>query len=143
MAYEKHTWECGETITDAKMNNIENGIEEAMSSGGGGEPLIVSSVEMTAEEIAEAGITGTTNPLYRLDTPTADIETALRSGRMVLYVNGADGFRGTTMLVSIGISPDNSELNQGRIEAVYGTITLSSPYNYPYLIFNYSSGNIT
>lgn len=36
MAYEKHTWECGEKITADKMNNLENGIEEALAGGGGG-----------------------------------------------------------------------------------------------------------
>lgn len=38
MSYTKHTWECGETITADKMNNLENGIDEALdccgSSGG-------------------------------------------------------------------------------------------------------------
>lgn len=33
MAYEKQTWECGETITADKLNHMEDGIEEA--SGGG------------------------------------------------------------------------------------------------------------
>lgn len=36
MSYEKHTWVNNETITAAKMNNIEDGIEEAAQSGGGG-----------------------------------------------------------------------------------------------------------
>ena len=31
MAYEKHTWVCGEQITDTLMNNMEDGIEEANS----------------------------------------------------------------------------------------------------------------
>lgn len=30
MAYTRHTWDCGEVITDSKMNNIEDGIEEAL-----------------------------------------------------------------------------------------------------------------
>ena len=34
MSYEKHTWVNNETITAAKMNNIEDGIEEAAQSGG-------------------------------------------------------------------------------------------------------------
>lgn len=32
MAYERHTWVDGETITDTKLNNIEDGIEEAMGN---------------------------------------------------------------------------------------------------------------
>ena len=34
MSYTKHTWTDGELVTAAKMNNIENGIEEASSGGG-------------------------------------------------------------------------------------------------------------
>ena len=36
MSYEQHEWTNGETITAAKMNNIEEGIVEAAQSGGGG-----------------------------------------------------------------------------------------------------------
>lgn len=31
MAYEKHNWETGETITAALLNNIEEGVEKASS----------------------------------------------------------------------------------------------------------------
>lgn len=42
MAYEKQTWECGETITAEKLNHIEDGIADASNGGGGGTaPLIV------------------------------------------------------------------------------------------------------
>lgn len=42
MAYEKHIWDCGETITEVKMNNIENGIEEALECcNSGGKDLVV------------------------------------------------------------------------------------------------------
>lgn len=40
MAYEKHEWVNNETITASKLNNIEDGIEEAAQSGGGGNPII-------------------------------------------------------------------------------------------------------
>lgn len=36
MAYVEHEWVNGETITAAKLNNIEEGITEAAQSGGGG-----------------------------------------------------------------------------------------------------------
>lgn len=35
MSYTAHTWTNGETITAAKMNNLEEGIAEAAQSGGG------------------------------------------------------------------------------------------------------------
>ena len=41
MSYTEHTWQTGETITAAKMNNIEEGIQEAAQSGGGGWDLVV------------------------------------------------------------------------------------------------------
>lgn len=40
MAYDKHTWECGEKLTPAKLNHIEEGIEN--SSGGSDEPFIIN-----------------------------------------------------------------------------------------------------
>lgn len=40
MAYEKHEWVNNETITASKLNNIEDGIEEAAQSGGGGALIV-------------------------------------------------------------------------------------------------------
>lgn len=50
MAYEKHLWECGEVVTDAKMNNIENGIEEALTSGGGAVIIKAASIVSDGDE---------------------------------------------------------------------------------------------
>lgn len=63
MAYEKHTWECGETITEAKLNNIEDGIEEALECCEGGESsggaLLLESYtrEATSDECEAGGTT--------------------------------------------------------------------------------------
>lgn len=37
MAYERTTWECGDIVTAEKLNNLEDGVEEALEccSGGG------------------------------------------------------------------------------------------------------------
>ena len=43
MSYTRHTWVDNETITAAKLNNIEDGIEEAAWSGGGGYDIIIES----------------------------------------------------------------------------------------------------
>lgn len=41
MSYTPHTWVDNETITAAKLNNIEDGVQEAaQSGGGGGNPII-------------------------------------------------------------------------------------------------------
>lgn len=62
MAYEKQTWECGESITAEKLNHMEQGIEDASNSGGGTDDLFLIrftdisalTVDKTAEEILEA-----------------------------------------------------------------------------------------
>ena len=36
MSYTPHTWVNNETITASKLNNIEDGVQEAAQSGGGG-----------------------------------------------------------------------------------------------------------
>lgn len=45
MSYTPHTWQTGETITAEKMNNIEGGIQEAASSGGGGVDATIWQVD--------------------------------------------------------------------------------------------------
>ena len=47
MAYTRHDWDCGETITADKMNNIEDGIEAALDccEGGGGTLIITTRTE--------------------------------------------------------------------------------------------------
>ena len=65
MSYTPHTWQTDEIITAAKMNNIEEGIQEAAQSGGG--VLIVhtqtvdgtSTLDKTAQEIYDAVVAGT------------------------------------------------------------------------------------
>lgn len=42
MSYTPHTWVDNETITAAKLNNIEDGVQEAAQSGGGAASVIVN-----------------------------------------------------------------------------------------------------
>lgn len=35
MAYTKNTWQCGDVVTADKLNNIEDGIEQALECCGG------------------------------------------------------------------------------------------------------------
>lgn len=64
MPYVEHTWTNGETITAAKMNNIEEGIAEAAQSGGGGMLVHISdgTLDKTFSEIWDALYAGT--PVY-------------------------------------------------------------------------------
>lgn len=45
MAYEKHTWETGETITAEKLNNLEDGVKNIVDKG-----LSSRVVTITAED---------------------------------------------------------------------------------------------
>lgn len=68
MSYTEHTWQTGETITAAKLNNLEEGIQEAAQSGGGGilvHGSMVNNVytlDMTVEDLYDATLAGT--PVY-------------------------------------------------------------------------------
>lgn len=41
MAYTRHEWSCGETITADLLNNLEGGVEEALAGGGGDKPFLM------------------------------------------------------------------------------------------------------
>lgn len=69
MAYEKKTWECGETITAEALNHMEDGIEEA--SQGGAEPLLVNAVYSGEGR-------------YDLNKTFGEIRVAFNSGRVVI-----------------------------------------------------------
>lgn len=94
MAYTPKTWQCGEPIMADDLNHMEQGIAQ----GGAVAPLVVNVLPMTAEEIAEAGLTGTSvGSAYRFDTTDTVVKDAFDSGRPV-YVK----FDGTSLLVGIG-----------------------------------------
>ena len=44
MSYSRHNWQCGELISDTKLNNIEDGIEEALACCGSSDILLVTGV---------------------------------------------------------------------------------------------------
>ena len=87
MAYNKHTWECGEKLTISKLNHIEDGI--ANNSGSGNEPFFVrysyyssgenrSYYDKTWQEVYDAYISGipvivitTGDPLFEGDADIA------------------------------------------------------------------------
>ena len=65
MSYTKHTWVNNETITATKMNNIEDGIEEAAQSGGSSAVIIIddgTALDKTYAEIYDLVESGT--PCY-------------------------------------------------------------------------------
>lgn len=63
MAYEKQTWVSGEIVTSQKMNHIEDGIEAAAQSGGGGNASsafdfysIIQDMESSSPYILESDV---------------------------------------------------------------------------------------
>ena len=55
MAYEKHTWVCGETITAELLNNIEGGVEQALECcGDKGYECIETQEVLTSESVTTA-----------------------------------------------------------------------------------------
>ena len=66
MSYEKHTWETGEIITEAKMNNIEDGIDQLKNNSNDEYPLRILHFDSTTYkilpgELEKIGITSTEN----------------------------------------------------------------------------------
>lgn len=72
MAYTPHTWVCGETISDAQLNNLEEGIQQAL-------PLILT---FTEEETTTATCQEAVKYTYNLSWQ--EIYDALGQGRLVL-----------------------------------------------------------
>lgn len=97
MAYEKQTWECGETITAEKLNHIENGIADASSGGGGGtsEPFVLEKV---SEESS-----------IRFNKTFGEIKEAFNSGKSIWVLDAI--FEEGNMYapidaIGIGIAPN-------------------------------------
>lgn len=93
MAYNKYTWKSGDVISSARLNNIEDGIEEAMSSGGG--VMIVNVTENEEEDSGDTPSINSSTPLlqgselptpvsYKADKTYEEIKAALDDGQMVV-----------------------------------------------------------
>lgn len=73
MAYTPTAWECGDTLTDQKMNKIEQGIVNAT-------PFVISE---TGETEAVDSCTK-----FWLDKTWQEANDAMNGGRLVIYVFG-------------------------------------------------------
>ena len=84
MAYTPKTWQCGETIMADDLNHMEQGIEDASSSGGF---LIVTSTSRpaTAEECPGGGMVNEYNHSWQ------EIYDALASGTPCYYGYSFEG----------------------------------------------------
>lgn len=110
MSYTPHTWQSGEKITAAKMNNIEEGVQEAAQSGGGSVWDLVVKIDTyepnsstiytvlsgdTAENLYDKAIGG--DPVLVL---------------LVSYVSSGDGFTISTPYIceAVETSSDNPDM---------------------------------
>ena len=86
MAYVRHEWACEEMVTSEKLNNIEDGVAEALACGGSAS-FIVNITE--SEETCEGG----DDHRMQMDKTYAEIVAALNSGYMpmlISYDSGSD-----------------------------------------------------
>lgn len=105
MSYEPKKWVSGETITANGLNNLEEGIQEALDccGGGGSEPLI-----FTANIEFDVACTGGVQDIYTYNLSWQEIYDALVSHRLVLetYINADE-------------SEDNAEVGLSMVTQAY------------------------
>lgn len=90
MSYEPTVWAANDVITAAKMNKIEQGIEN--SSDGGS--LIVNVID---ESATNGGTRGSNNSIYRFDKTAGEVINAINSGMVIwLFGESADEDAGIT-----------------------------------------------
>lgn len=82
MSYVAHNWTDGETITAAKLNNIESGIDEASQSGGG---------------LVQVGYTHDGNGTITLDKTWQEIHDGMAAGNLFVVIFDPDDFTVWTM----------------------------------------------
>ena len=117
MSYEKTTWETGDIVTAEKLNNIENGIENA----GGGSTFVVNvefevsglTCDKTWAEILNAGTNG------------ESIIFVLKGTNEVQYFYPSHIFKDGKDFIVATVSVDNNGVNR----FVFST---NSENGYPY-----------
>ena len=97
MAYNKYTWKSGDVISSARLNNIEDGIEEAMSSGGG---VMIINVTENEEDSGDTplllGAELSTPVSYKADKTYEEIKAAIDDGQIVVACFPMKGPMNTT-----------------------------------------------
>lgn len=128
MAYEPTNWVCGDIVTADKLNNMEEGIQEALtcceSGGGTSEPLIVNVtkpdpnyayyvLDKTYNEILEVVQSG---KLVYCNVPTGENYSGLERGLSSL---GCIGVNGDNYAVKFNYNAFNSESADGELVCDY------------------------
>ena len=114
MAYEKNTWQTGDVVTAAKLNNMENGIADANT-------MIIN--------VSEQGV---------MDKTWLEIHTALSLGKRVIAVVTNEEFESVEQYttVSAGKNEDVYGVNAAMIDITGAVININfftdSQNGYPY-----------
>lgn len=115
MAYTRHTWQSGEVISSALLNNIEDGIEEAASSGGGSGVL---GITVTRNDTG-ATLSRTWQEIY---------DTMDNGGLIVSHTKDANG----TIVTSVATIECGHNDGKGYYVKVSGsTAVCGNPDEYP------------
>ena len=130
MAYTRHEWECGEVVTAEMLNNIEEGIEQALAGGGSVAPLILQQ---------EVDDTDPENPILQITTPYSEIKAAYLSGRAVILDPVQRDKQYMSMIGMTDFNPGGKVVflnSTGNGHDMYSTDTDSA---YPVLVSNSSN----
>lgn len=103
MAYNKTTWQNGDTITAEKLNNIESGIEETSSS----EKLMKIDIEITYGAEAQVTVSKTFSELKSLMTENtvqipAIISEKITNANIICEYYGHIAFNNGENIINIG-----------------------------------------
>lgn len=132
MSYTPHTWQTGETITAAKLNNIEEGISEAAQSGGGGYDAVIrlthsnDSGADTPANLTPSIISGSFSQLYAMleDTkvPNILVEYYHPFGMSITLTPYISYYNdGNIFMFITGYLPANEQFNVIGIPLVWGS----------------------
>ena len=125
MSYSKTTWASGDVVTAAKLNNLEDGVSEALAGGGGGTgggDVFVVPVTATMDGGTIAFVT---------DVSLADVKAALTAGKLVIYrFDAGDGVGMSVFLANAEAYIAIYYYYESEIDVIYHTadgIQLSPP----------------
>ena len=116
MAYEKHTWVCGETITAELLNAIEGGIDAL-------QPMILTFGGTTEEEADAFAMGGNAY----LNATWQEINDAFRAGRRIVpitnpYIEATLATQVVSEIIGVSGAVDGAGLldNKFSVQMVFG-----------------------
>ena len=92
MAYTKHEWECGETITAEKLNNLEGGVEEALECCDSNDNILIVTETLQESDAKSSGAKAIETNVYILNKTWQEIYDALTVGKRVVVIERDDNY---------------------------------------------------